>query len=98
VPPPADKAHLGACQLWAGAHNRFGYALFSRGPGYSQHATHAAYRLYTGEEKPAGLEMLHLCNVPGCVEPAHLRPDTHRANMQQLHADRRARQATPTSP
>ena len=92
VPPPLDKSHLThPCQLWTGAHDPAGYAIFWRGRGLSYRAGHAAYLLYTGQVVPPGLVLMHLCNLRGCVEPTHLRPGTHAENMRQMVADGRGR-------
>lgn len=42
-----------------------------------------SYLVFVGPV-PAGLDVMHLCDVPKCVNPAHLEPGTRTANL--LHA------------
>lgn len=37
-----------------------------------------------GHERPQGLELCHKCDRPPCCSPAHLRWDTHSANMAEM--------------
>jgi len=39
-----------------------------------------SYRLFVGPV-PDGLELDHLCHNPKCINPDHLEPVTHQANM-----------------
>jgi hypothetical protein len=34
---------------------------------------------------PDGLDLLHSCDNPGCVNPDHLRPGTHSENMKEAY-------------
>lgn len=71
------------CWLWRGGKKKDGYGRTSfrfnssRGPTTSAHAF--AYELVIGPI-PRGLVLDHLCNVPACVNPYHLRPTTDREN------------------
>jgi hypothetical protein len=82
----------GGCWLWSGAHHaRTGYGSFQEGghgsAGVGAHCY--SYRLHKGPI-PAGLEILHSCDVRLCVNPDHLSVGTHLQNMQDMHAKRRA--------
>lgn len=68
------------CWLWTGALQRDGYAHFT-GAGRKTISSHRhAYELLVGLV-PAGMDLLHTCDVRHCVNPAHLRPGTHEDNM-----------------
>lgn len=66
------------CWEWLGPRGRGGYGCYTQlGESY---AHRVAYRLAVGPV-PKGLEIDHLCRNRGCVNPAHLEPVTHRANI-----------------
>lgn len=78
------------CWLWpkkAGA--KMAYGQFGYGPRTARRIVYAhrlAY-LLTNDGLPAGLDVLHSCDTPSCVNPAHLRVGTHLDNMRDA-ADR----------
>ena|ERR1700679_1232752 len=53
--------------------------------GRNEHAHVVAYALYIGEV-PAGLNVLHTCDTPRCVNPDHLRVGTQAENIQDCVA------------
>lgn len=71
------------CWHWTGAVNHFGYGIMGLGHREDgiDRAHRVAYRLYKGET-PKGLSVLHSCDVPCCVNPAHLRLGTDSDNMK----------------
>lgn len=86
-----------ACWLWDGSHAGNGYP--------KMHVTitvhRYAYTLLVGPI-PEGLHLLHSCDNPGCLNPAHLRPDTPQANRadcvakgRQAKGDRSSRRLYP---
>lgn len=82
------------CWLWTGAVNDFGYGIMGlghRGDGIDR-AHRVAYRLYKGDT-PKGLNVLHSCDVPSCVNPSYLRLGTFSDNMQDC--SKRKRLVTP---
>lgn len=77
----------GPCWLWTGAKVRSGYGtmLFNGKPTrthrisfYLHHGWMPAY-------------VLHTCDTPSCVNPAHLKAGNHSENMKDMHAKRRHR-------
>ena len=78
------------CIRWTGATTTAGYGRiqFSRKEWY---AHRLAWTLTYGEI-PAGMEICHRCDVPGCVNPDHLFLGNHTENMRD--ARRKGRLAT----
>jgi len=77
------------CWLWTGTfYTQFGKPTY--GQAYLNRKRMGAHRLsyivHVGPI-PDGLDILHSCDNPPCVNPAHLSPGTHRQNI----ADARAR-------
>lgn len=74
------------CWLWTGAYVKqgMGYGRHSSN-GFSMWAHRFAYVLANGPV-PDGLFVLHSCDVPLCVNPAHLRAGTQRENMDEMIA------------
>lgn len=69
----------GACWLWLGGVNRSGYGKFKVG-GRTIGAHRMAYQYAIGPIPPGRL-VCHRCDVPGCVNPAHLWLGTWQSNM-----------------
>jgi hypothetical protein len=75
------------CWLWTHSRDTGGYGLFYRNNRYYK-AHRFAYELYKGAV-PHGLHVLHACDMPACINPAHLRVGTVRENMADREARRR---------
>lgn len=70
------------CWIWKGS-SRNGYGQF-RGKGSIMEQAHrVSYKLYKGPIPP-GFLVLHKCDNPPCVNPAHLFLGTQKHNMEDM--------------
>lgn len=82
------------CWLWTGARLRVKWHGQWRGPKGVPEPTHrAAWRLWRSEI-PQGMHVLHRCDNPICVNPAHLWLGTASDNMRDMWSKGRARPKT----
>lgn len=75
------------CWFWVGARHRLGYGLFN-----GRKAHRASWEIHCGAI-PAGMSVLHRCDVRNCVNPAHLFLGTQADNMRDMVAKGRHRSA-----
>lgn len=91
-----DREAPGGCWLWKASKNNKGYGMFCvRSWGY-QHKQ-LAHRLCYADQVcpiPKGALLLHSCDNPSCVNPAHLRVGSHRENVADM--DQRGRRISNT--
>ena len=67
------------CWIWQKGKDKDGYGQFSfKNKNYRAHRV--AYRLYVGPI-PKGMQVLHTCDTPSCVNPAHLFLGNNNDNM-----------------
>lgn len=79
-----EKSHN--CWIWTSAKNEHGYGQFwFRGKPRPAH--HIACEQYKGSR--AGLMVLHHCDNPSCVNPAHLYLGTNADNMRDMWTRKR---------
>ncbi len=72
------------CWLWARAHDHDGYGTATyRGRTVKVHRL--AYETFVGAI-PAGANVMHSCDQPSCINPAHLKLGTRRDNMRDCAA------------
>ncbi len=85
--PKVNKSAMAAsaCWEWTGSKDRRNYGQF-RHNGKTCAAHRVAYELSCGPG-PDGMDVLHSCDNPPCVNPAHLSIGTHARNMREM-ADR----------
>ena len=87
----------GGCWEWAGSQRGFGYGLFTQvisGRVYKLSAHRVSYTLAFGPVPP-GAYVLHACNNPSCVNPAHLRCGTQADNIRDQFVNGRRNSPTP---
>lgn len=95
VEPPLDRflravEKSAECWEWIGCRSEFGYGLFEL-DGKAERAHRFSYAHFVGPIPP-GQCVLHRCDNPGCVNPAHLFLGTRSANAHDKVAkDRQAR-------
>jgi hypothetical protein len=83
------EATPGECWGWAGGRGSKGYGSILR-DGKFIGAHRASWIIHYGEI-PDGLDVLHHCDNPSCVNPLHLFVGTHKDNMDDR--DAKGRQA-----
>lgn len=78
------------CWLWTGSSNSRGYGQIASGRGFPVLAHRISFLLHRGPI-PAGMQVLHRCDVRACVNPAHLFLGTAQDNMDDKIAKGRER-------
>lgn len=69
-----------SCWTWVGTRNDDGYGLI-KNQGRTRRAHRVSYEYLIGAI-PSTIHLDHKCHNPSCVYPAHLRPVTHKQNME----------------
>lgn len=84
-----EKDHSTGCWEWTAYISELGYGQF-KAFGAMVRAHRFAYELLIGPI-PEGLEIDHLCQNRGCVNPDHLEPVSHIENVRRGHMRRKLR-------
>lgn len=79
----------GRCWLWRGGRSGTGYGVV--GINGRSLSVHRLVYEWTYGEIPAGMVVMHACDVPACCNPAHLRVGTHTDNGRDMVAKGRGR-------
>jgi hypothetical protein len=88
VPDPALYGDIGACWVWTGTLRLDGYGHFKMKR--KLYGAHRFFWMLRHGEIPKGLCVMHLCDRPLCVNPAHLRIGTSAENTADRHAKGRS--------
>lgn len=88
-----DAAPADGCWVWQRTQNNKGYGQL-RIDGRMHYAHRVAYTLSHGPI-PEGMSVLHSCDNPLCINPAHLRAGTQSENMSECYVRGRARIPSP---
>lgn len=81
------------CWIWTALKNDAGYGKINI-KGKMERAHRVSYEMYVGPI-PDGLFLLHSCDNPACVNPAHLTPGNQKQNIHDMWQKGRASKPPP---
>lgn len=85
------------CWDWQRAVDSYGYGVLHTPDGRRVFAHRHAYTITYGAI-PDGAVVMHVCDRPLCVNPAHLRAGSHADNSRDMSIKGRGRHGTRTTP
>lgn len=91
-----NVADLGVCWEWKGSLDGWGYGALRTLEGRQEAAHRVAYRVWVGPI-PEDKILLHSCDVPKCINPAHLRLGTDAENARDRDSRGRSGSAKMTA-
>jgi hypothetical protein len=74
-----------ACWPWTGT-NTHGYGELSIAQRRAVRAPRLSWEIAHGRPFPVGMNALHHCDNPPCVNPTHIYPGTQADNVRDMHA------------
>lgn len=77
-----EKGKRQDCWLWNGSRDNRNYGIYCINNKRLK-AHRVSWMLHNNKDFPAHLEGAHQCDNPPCVNPHHIKPMTHRENIQQ---------------
>lgn len=83
----------GDCWVWDGNKTNSGYGII-KAFGKMVTCHRLSYELYNGKI-PDGIEIMHSCDNPICINPDHLSTGTHKDNMRDMIKKNRRVQGKP---
>lgn len=86
-----DKQSPEECWLWTASTYQNGYGQLGIEHGNHTSAHRFSYEIHYGKI-PNGRVVMHTCDNPRCVNPAHLKLGTQQDNVGDMHQKRRNRQ------
>lgn len=84
------------CMIWQGSKNRTGYGYYSL-RGKTVYAHRYSWQISNKAEIPKGKVIMHSCDNPSCVNPAHLSLGTYTDNAQDRQMKNRGRKDYPSA-